>query len=180
MASPYQLTTSLTQKKHCRLTFSAVGNSSVALNCTTDESQTTTCHSAKPVLVKAALSSPVKITPAYVSGPPGHDAAGCTADSRAPAWEVVASQINLRKLSGLRQSGNAFVIIRNDHLGYTASCGGILSAATGPQPLTCEGQVAYRRPDKYQIHTELSFEPDTFALGVNQTWFCDDQDPAQP
>ncbi|KAK3290485.1 uncharacterized protein B0H64DRAFT_350467 [Chaetomium fimeti] len=159
------------------LTFSALGNGSVALNCTTDESETTTCNSAKPLLVKAALSSPVKITPSYVSGPPGHDIAGCASQ---PAWEVVASQINLRKLSGQRQSGNAFVIVRNDHLGYTASCGGVLSAAAGPQPLSCEGQVPYRRADKYQIDTTLSFEPDTFALGIDQTWFCDDQDPAQP
>ncbi|EAQ88498.1 predicted protein [Chaetomium globosum CBS 148.51] len=160
------------------LTFSALGNSSVALNCTTDESKTTTCHSATPLLAKAALSSPVKITPSYVSGPPGHDTPGCTADSGTPAWEVVASQINLRKVSGLRQSGNAFVIIKNDHLGYTASCGGTLTAASGPQPLSCEGQIAYRRPDKYQIHTELSFDPDNLTLGINQTWFCDDQ--AQP
>jgi hypothetical protein len=151
----------------------------VPLNCTT-QSQTTTCKSTKPLLVKAALLSPVKITPAYVSGPPGHDAQGCTAQSRTPAWEVAASQINLRKVSSNLQAGNAFVIIRNDNLGYTASCGGTLSDAAGPQLLTCQGQTAYRRPDKYQIGTTLLFDPRSFALTVNQTWFCDDQDPAQP
>jgi hypothetical protein len=110
----------------------------------------------------------------------GHDTKGCTAQSRTPAWEVAASQINLRKVSGTLQAGNVFVIIRNDHLGYTASCGGVLTGAGGPHPLTCEGQLAYRRPDKYQIDTVLSFAPETFELTVNQTWFCDDQDPAQP
>ncbi|KAG7288290.1 hypothetical protein NEMBOFW57_007821 [Staphylotrichum longicolle] len=141
---------------------------------------TTACQSTKPLLVKAALSAPVKITPGYVSGPVGHDTKGCTAQSRTPAWEVVASQINLRNVSGNVQSGNAFVIIRNDHLGYTASCGGSFSDVSGHQPLSCQGQTAFRRPDKYQIGTNLQFDPKTFALGVNQTWFCDDLDPAQP
>jgi hypothetical protein len=93
---------------------------------------------------------------------------------------VVASQINLRKVSGDLQAGSAFVIIRNDGLGYTASCGGTLSEAAGQQLLTCQGQTAFRRPDRYQIGTTLLFDPKSFALTVNQTWFCDDQDPAQP
>ncbi|AEO58268.1 hypothetical protein MYCTH_101321 [Thermothelomyces thermophilus ATCC 42464] len=146
------------------ITFSAVGNSSVALDCNAEKSKTTTCRPTKPVLVKATLSSPVKVTPSYVSGPTGHDAEGCTAQSGKPAWE----------------SGNAFVIIRNDNLGYIASCGGPLTADSGPQALTCTGQVPRRRPDKYQIETALSFDPDTFVLAINQTWYCDDQDPAEP
>ncbi|KAL2167421.1 hypothetical protein VTG60DRAFT_1327 [Thermothelomyces hinnuleus] len=155
-------------------------SASVALDCTAEESKTTTCRATKPVLVKATLSSPVKVTPSYVSGPTGHDAEGCTAQSEKPAWEVMASQINLRNVSGTRQSGNAFVIIRNDNLGYIASCGGPLTAESGPQALTCTGQVPRRRPDKYQIETALSFDPDTFVLAINQTWYCDDQDPAEP
>ncbi|KAK4155377.1 hypothetical protein C8A00DRAFT_42011 [Chaetomidium leptoderma] len=159
------------------ITFTAVGNSSVPLSCSTNG--VTSCKSTKPLLVKAALLSPVKITPAYVNGPMGHDTKGCV--SSTPAWEVAASQINLRKDEGSLQSGNAFVIIRNDLLGYTASCGGTFSSAAAPQPLSCEGQIARRnRPDKYQIETALLFEPSTFALTVNQTWFCDNQDPSQP
>ncbi|KAK4121473.1 hypothetical protein N657DRAFT_622752 [Parathielavia appendiculata] len=156
------------------ITFTAVSNSSVPLDCTT-QSQTTTCKSIKPLLMKATLLSPVKITPAYVTGPPGHDTEGCTAQSRTPAWEVVATQMNFGRTT------SAFVIVRNDGLGYSATCAGALSAdLEGPQLLTCQGQTAYRRPAKYQIGTTLSFNPRTFGLTVNQTWFCDDQDPAQP
>ncbi|KAL2173742.1 uncharacterized protein P884DRAFT_303168 [Thermothelomyces heterothallicus CBS 202.75] len=150
------------------------------LDCADEKSKTTTCRATKPVLVKATLSSPVKVTPSYVSGPTGHDAEGCTAQSEKPAWEVTASQINLGNVSGTRQSGNAFVIIRNDNLGYIASCGGPLTADSGPHALTCTGQVPRRRPDKYQIETALPFDADTFVLAINQTWYCDDQDPAEP
>jgi hypothetical protein len=166
--------------------FSAAGNttgngSGIPLSCTTDQSTgTTACKSTKPLLVKAGLLSPVKITPAYLPGPLGHDTKGCTAQSRTPAWEVAATQINLRTIAGNLQSGNAFVIIRNDHTGYTASCGGGLSDATGPQTLSCQGQTAFRRPDQYQIDTVLQFDPKSFNLTINQTWFCDDVDPAQP
>jgi hypothetical protein len=93
---------------------------------------------------------------------------------------VAATQLNLQNVTGKLQGGNAFVIIRNEHLGYTASCGGVFTGAAGPQALACQGQTAYRRPEKYQIDTVLLFEPETFALTVNQTWFCDDQDPSEP
>ncbi|SPQ23987.1 23147234-4904-4ae1-896b-19f665238165 [Thermothielavioides terrestris] len=106
------------------MNFTAIGNSSVPISCSTDPSSGTTCKSTKPLLVKAELLSPVKITPAYVSGPTGHDTKGCTADSRTPAWEVEATQLNLQNGTGKIQGGNAFVIVTNDHLGYTASCGG--------------------------------------------------------
>ncbi|KAK4119005.1 hypothetical protein N657DRAFT_650692 [Parathielavia appendiculata] len=156
------------------ITFTAVGNSSVPLSCTT-QSQTTTCRSSKPLLIKAGLLSPVKITPAYVSGPPGHDTERCTARSGTPAWEVVAAQVNFASTSG------AWVIIRNDVLDYTATCYGPLTGDEGPQPLTCQGQAPiYGRPPKYQINTAATFQVRSFALTVNQTWFCDDQDPAQP
>lgn len=160
------------------LTFTAVGNGSVALNCTTGSS--TTCRATKPLLVKASLLSPVEITPAYVNGPTGHDTDGCTAQARTPAWHVTATQINLQTSEETVQSGNAFIMIRNDNLGYTASCGGTFSSAGGGQLLTCSGQTAVRRPDKYQIQSTLMFDPQTFDLTVDQTWFCDDQDPAQP
>jgi hypothetical protein len=163
-----------------RMNFTAIGNSSVPISCSTDPSSGTTCKSTKPLLVKAELLSPVKITPAYVSGPTGHDTKGCTADSRTPAWEVEATQLNLQNGTGKIQGGNAFVIVTNDHLGYTASCGGVLTAAAGPQPLACQGQTVYQRPARYQVGTVVLFEPSTFALTVNQTWFCDDQDPSQP
>ncbi len=93
---------------------------------------------------------------------------------------MAATQINLRKVAGNLQSGNAFVIITNDHTGYTASCGGVLSGVDGPQTLNCQGQTTVRRPDLYQVGTVLQFDPKTFNLTVNQTWFCDDQDAAAP
>ena len=166
--------------------FWAVGNitgtaAGIPLSCTEDQStSTTSCQSTQPLLVKGSLLSPVQITPSYLPGPLGHDTKGCTAQARTPAWEVAATQLNLRKVAGNLQSGNAFVIITNDHIGYTASCGGVLSDVGGPQTLNCQGQTAFRRPDLYQIDTVLGFDPKTFSLTVNQTWFCDDQSAAAP
>ncbi|KAK3306381.1 uncharacterized protein B0T15DRAFT_412603 [Chaetomium strumarium] len=163
------------------LNFTAEGNSSIPITCSTNQSGSTACKATKPLLIQGRLLSPIKITPSSVAGPTGHDTKGCTANARTPAWEVAATQLNLQNVTGKLQGGNAFVIIRNEHLGYTASCGGVFTGgAAGPQAITCQGQTAYRRPEKYQISTVVLFEPETFALTVNQTWFCDDQDPSQP
>ncbi|KAL2255979.1 hypothetical protein VTK26DRAFT_2398 [Humicola hyalothermophila] len=166
------------------LTFTAVGNGSVALTCAADESGVTTCQAASPpfLLVKASLDAPVQITPAYVAGPQGHDAEGCSAESEAPSWSVTAAQLNLQKSSGAVVGGNAFIIVRNNVLGFSASCGGSFQdpSGGGPQTLTCTPQTSSRRAPKYQIETTLLLDPATFDLTVSQAWFCDDGNPAAP
>lgn len=132
------------------------------------------------MLIRASLLSPVPITPDYVGGPQGHDAEGCTAESKTPSWEVVASQMNLRTASGRVQGGTAFVTVRNNVLDYSAFCGGVLTGNPGLQAIPCQAQAAYRRRARYEIETVAWFDPQTFDMAVDQTWFCDDEDPAQP
>ena len=160
--------------------FIAVGNGSLPISCATDQTGTQSCKSSTPLLIKASLLSPIQITPAYARGPQGHDTKGCSADSKTPSWAVTAAQLNLGKVGGNLQSGNAFIIIRNNVLGYSASCGGTLTGATGGQVLSCSPQTVVQRQSKYQIQTVVLFDPKTFAVTVNQTWFCDDEDSAKP
>jgi hypothetical protein len=162
-----------------RITFSAVGNSSILLNCSSSETGVETCTSAKPLLVKATLLFPVRITPAYVSGPQGHDTEGCFANSQEPSWAVTSAQLNLQKELGTIRGGTGFITIQNRVLGYSATCGGVLQGS-GRQVLFCSPQMTVQRQPKYQIQTSIELDPVTFSVTVNQTWFCDDTDPAEP
>ncbi|KAL1839900.1 hypothetical protein VTJ49DRAFT_1035 [Mycothermus thermophilus] len=161
------------------ITFTAVGDGSVALTCDA-ASGGTTCRATKPAFIQASLSKPVSITPKYVSGPPNHSEPGCAATSGEATWEVMATQMTIQAPVAEYPRGSAFVIFRNDYLGYNALCTGQYTGTAQPATLTCTGQTAVRRPEKYQIQSSALYDPVTHDLTVNQTWFCDDEDPAEP
>lgn len=165
------------------LEFEAVGNNSVSLNCTgseTNEGQA--CQAVdSPLLIKANLLSPVMLTPTYAAGPTGHDAPGCLAAAQSPSW--ILSRIYFVDQTG---DGNESVPSRsfltqiiNPSIGYQASC---MSGAVIDDPtLSCNGDEFGRLgSDRYQLATSAKYEPATSTITVNQTWYCDDVDPAKP
>lgn len=149
------------------------------------EGEAKTCKSvaAAPLLIRGSLLSPVQLTPAYVNGPMGHDRVGCAAVSKSPSWEMGATQFNRRtryNKDGAVTTRSIFLQVINNATGYTAGCIGYLTNDPGFQRLECEGQAPFQPREKYHIRTDASFDPDNFALAVNETWFCDDVDPAAP
>ena len=166
-----------------RITFSAAGDGALSINCTQDQSlgiETCKPTTRAPLLIKSSLLSPVQITPAYVSGPLGHDNQGCSANSTKPSWEVGASQLNLQVVNGTVQGGTGFVQLKNNVLGYTATCSGIFATGSGFYPLTCAAQSTYRPREKWHIQTVPEFDPKSLVLNLNETWYCDDANPAAP
>ncbi|KAL2267883.1 hypothetical protein VTJ83DRAFT_5160 [Remersonia thermophila] len=161
------------------ITFTAAGSGATPLTCA-DASGGVTCRAPKPAFIQASLSQPVSITPKYVSGPPNHREPGCTASSGNTTWEVVATQMIVQASTATYPRGSAFVIFRNDYLGYNAICTGQYTGTAEPAALSCSGQTAIRRPDKYQVQSSAAYDPVTHEFTVNQTWFCDDEDPAEP
>ncbi|KAK0736512.1 hypothetical protein B0T21DRAFT_451252 [Apiosordaria backusii] len=159
------------------LNFAAQGEGSLPITCNGDACTPSTTN---PVLIKSTLSSPFPLSPSTVPGPSGHDKEGCAAGSRSPSWEIFSTQLNLRNVSGKIEGGNAFIQLRNTVTDYRASCFGTLTG-TAPATLQCSAQTAGRpRAPKYNINTVLTFSPGSFVLSVNETWFCDDANPAQP
>ncbi|KAK3375600.1 hypothetical protein B0T24DRAFT_718166 [Lasiosphaeria ovina] len=154
--------------------FSAVGNTTIALDGS----------SVAPVLIRASLVAPVRVSPAAEDGPVGHDTPGCAAASKTPAWELQASQIVRRTEVGangtVQVSGNAYVAVTNLATGATAGCLGNTVNYPELQILDCEVQGPYRPHQAHTIQTSMLFDPATFALTMNETWFCDDVSPAVP
>ncbi|KAK4220783.1 hypothetical protein QBC38DRAFT_513881 [Podospora fimiseda] len=156
------------------ITFTAVGDGALSINCTADASfGTETCKptSRAPLLIKSALLSPVEINPTYVAGPVGHDTQGCSVNSSTPSWEVGASQLNLRTNNGKVQGGTGFIQIKNNILGYIATCNGNFATGSGFYLLQCSAQSISRPREKYHIQTVPEFNPETFTLSVNETWY---------
>lgn len=162
--------------------FKAVGNNSVALNCTGEADQGQTCKAVdSPLLVRATLSSPVALTPAYANGPTGHDAPGCAAAAQTPSWTLSRIYFVDQAGDGVESipSRSFLVQVINPSIGYQASCmwGGVIEDTT----LVCNGDEFGRLgSDRYQLATSAMFDPDTHEFSVNQTWYCDDEDPAKP
>ncbi|KAL1862770.1 hypothetical protein VTK73DRAFT_6657 [Phialemonium thermophilum] len=167
------------------ITFVASGNASLPLRCSHD-GRSSVCNATDPVLlVKGSLQSPVAITPQYATGPLGHDAPGCSARSESPSW-------TLRGVYYLNQTGdggatslpaqNFMLQIVNPLLGYQAGCVGFLADDLAPTPVTlsCSGGADFSGRNRYQIDTTVYFQPATFSFTVNQTYYCDDVDPARP
>lgn len=151
------------------------------MTCTGEKCKSTT---AKPLLIKGSLLFPVNITASYANGPTGHDNEGCTTLSNTPMWELSLSQF-ARRISyngnETTTSGNGFIVVTNRETGASSSC--FLerySSVLGPQVMDCSEQVPYGPREKYHIITEATFDPATFAFSVNETWYCDDLDPAAP
>ncbi|KAK3321779.1 hypothetical protein B0H66DRAFT_494379 [Apodospora peruviana] len=153
------------------LPFVAIGNSTVPLECT---------GASPSVLVKASLLSPVVATPdLYNKGPEGHNRKECASET--PSWTLEA-------ISYLNQTGNGAstatfenfnMVITNDATGYQASC--MLGRDTSDGPLRCSGSEFGRlKPDRYTVETEALFDRHTYKFTMNQTWYCDDSDPAKP
>ncbi|KAM7195842.1 hypothetical protein V8F33_006491 [Rhypophila sp. PSN 637] len=136
------------------------------------------CKSASPaLLIKGSLESPVKITPHYTDGVTGHNKPNCRTD---PGWVISG-------ISYLNQTGNGAssatwenlnLVIDNPAIGYQASC--VLTAGNDNR-LRCSGQEFGRlKPDRYVVETFAKLDLFTFEFAVNQTWYCDESDPATP
>ncbi|KAK4167472.1 hypothetical protein QBC43DRAFT_142349 [Cladorrhinum sp. PSN259] len=163
--------------------FTAIGDGALSINCTEDLSAgIETCRptSRAPLLIKSALISPVEINPTYVVGPLGHDTQGCAVNSSTPSWEVGASELSLRTNNGTVEGGTGFIQIKNNVLGYTATCNGDFPTGSGFYPLQCFTQSTSGPREKYHIQTVPEFNPQTFTLSLNETWYCDDANPAVP
>lgn len=156
------------------LTFTAQGNASAAQNYTS------------PLLVRGSLTSPVAITPEYPDGPTGHNSPGCTAKSEKPSWILTAIHYTDEPGDGVTSTPfkNFNAIVTNPANGYQASCipgGGNFGDPNNLSRLTCAGvEFQSSSVGSYPISTTASFDPETLAFSVNQTWFCDDTDAAKP
>lgn len=143
-----------------------------------------------PLLVKGSLLSPVAITPIYAWGPTGHDSPSCAAPEKSN-WVLTVPFYTNQTGDGVTSiaSQDFTVLVTNAATGYEASCmsgagfgGGLTpTPATGPLTLVCAGtEFQSTGGGKYSISTAASFDPYTFRFTVNQTWFCDETDPAKP
>ena len=166
-----------------RLSFTAIGNSSVSLNSAGHATDS-------PLLIQGSLLSPVAITPEYAWGPTGHDSPGCAAAPKA-AWTLSEPFYTNQTGDGVTSiaSQNFNVLLINTATGYQAGCmagagfgdGLTPTPATGPLNLVCAGaEFQSSGGGKYSIATAASFDPYTFMFTVNQTWYCDDASPADP
>ncbi len=165
-----------------RIQFTAVGTSSVALAC----SNSSCAAVDSPWLIKGSLLSPMDITPKYADGPIGHAKKGCAAAAKSPSWA-------LQSVYYLNQTGDGgatalasqtlMLQVINHDIGYQAGCVGFLrdDLSTTPTAFNCNGQgFDFIGKDRYRITTQALFEPATFRFTVNQTWYCDDEDPGKP
>ncbi|KAK0726844.1 hypothetical protein B0T26DRAFT_636167 [Lasiosphaeria miniovina] len=146
--------------------FTAAGNGSVckAVN--------------SPFLVKAALLTPVAITPVYADGPTGHNTPGCAAAATSPSWSLSDIHYVNQTGDGIHSTNQESfnVIVYNAAIGYTASCmPGVGNA------MVCAGdEFGSIGRDRYSLSTDATFDPQTFRFSINQTWYCDDADPGKP
>lgn len=136
------------------------------------------CKSTSPsLLIKATLQAPVKLTPHYTDGVTGHNNPGCRSN---PEW--IISGISYLNQTGNGASSATFenlnLAIANPAIGYQASC--VLTAGRDGR-LRCSGSEFGRlKPDRYVVETSASLNLFTFEFSLNQTWYCDENDPATP
>ncbi len=165
------------------LTFTAVGNNSVSLNCTGKAGQGQICGAVdSPLLVKGSLLSPVAVTPAYAQGPTGHSKPGCVAASQNPSWALSTMYYVHQKGPGITSS-NFILQAVNPAIGYQTGCmaGNPPEGNSTVMPLVCNGQeFGNYGSDRYHITTDAVFDTATFRFTMNQTWYCDDVDEGKP
>ncbi|KAK3381799.1 hypothetical protein B0H63DRAFT_213937 [Podospora didyma] len=164
------------------VTFAAVGNNSVALTCTGS-----VCEAElSSLLVKGSLLAPVAITPAYLEGPPGHASPGCLAAAQNPWWTLSNTYYVKEIGDGLTSASSQsfYLLLTNPATGYQASCmsgSGYDDTSFESQRLVCAGgEFGLQGAERYTITTDASFDPATFKLSLNQTWYCDDVDAGKP
>lgn len=155
------------------------------LNCISEAGQEQVCEAVdSPFLVKGSLLSPVAITPIYVDGPNGHDTPGCTAAAQDPTWTLsTISYINQTEDGDNSTTWQSFnVLVNNPAIGYQANCfpNGPFGQLN-PEGLSCNGdEFESLTTGMYTIETNASFDMTTFGFTLNQTWYCDDNDPGKP
>ncbi|KAK4165465.1 hypothetical protein QBC43DRAFT_208397 [Cladorrhinum sp. PSN259] len=137
-----------------------------------------------PILIKGSLFEPVTITPVYAPGPTAHNKLGCLASSEKPSWTLSHILYSDSVGDGLESvSSRVFnLFLVNDVTGYEASCmHGSLTNEIGPTTLVCAGtEFQESAPNRYAINTIANLDPETFLFSFNQTWYCDDHNPAKP
>lgn len=169
--------------------FTAIGNESTALTCTSEAGQEwRVCYAVdSPLLVKGSLLSPVAITPLYAAGPHGHDTPGCAAASQKPSWILstitYTNQTEEGDNSTTWQSFN--ILVKNSATGYQANCfPNILNGdptQLTPTSFACAGdEFQSFTTGMYTIQTNVEFDQATYRFSLNQTWYCDDTDPGEP
>jgi len=87
---------------------------------------------------------------------------------------------SVQSKNGTTKFQSLVVQVTNDITGATASCSGTFSGDSGPQSMTCFAQGATRPREKYHIQTEASYDTTSLIFTINETWFCDNSDPAAP
>jgi len=160
-----------------RVTFTAYGTNTVALDCNGGACQAVD----SPLLVKGSLLSPVAITPAYAEGPTGHAKPGCVAAAQDPSF--VISQIFYGNQTGDGVTAVPYqslnLLLTNPATGYQTGCFPI--GLDEDLNLMCAG-VEFQSEDtgKYSLQTTATFDNITMTFAFNQTWYCDDVDAAKP
>jgi hypothetical protein len=159
------------------LTFTAAGNGSVTVNCAAATNKTTCTAVDSPFLVRGSLLTPVAITPVIIPGPTGHGAASC--DAASPSWTVSDIYYSDHEGDGINATAmqRFNFLLYNNHNGYQASC----MSGDYAGEIQCAGNE-FQAPSngRYLITTSAVFDPVSYAFSLNQTWFCDDADPAKP
>ncbi|KAK3356420.1 hypothetical protein B0T25DRAFT_452307 [Lasiosphaeria hispida] len=163
------------------LSFTAVGNSSVALSKGSSVYTAVT----SPLLVKGTLLSPVAATPIYAEGPTGHDTPGCSLAAKNPRWTISTVTFIDQTGDGAESIPyqNFHLLLTNPTTGYEASCmpGTSYEDRKSLATLVCAGgEFQSSVIGRYQISTNASFDPATFSFTVSQSWFCDDVDAGKP
>ncbi|CAP65119.1 uncharacterized protein PODANS_5_7010 [Podospora anserina S mat+] len=152
--------------------FTAAGTASVPLTDGKADSS--------PLLVKGSLLQPVALTPRYNEGPTGHDTPGCLAKSENPSWvlsHVIWADQDGDEITSVKEQRLTF-ILTNLANGYEASC---MSQGPVATNIFCAGtEFQSFTIGRYSISTAVQFDPATYSVTVNQTWFCDDHNPAKP
>jgi hypothetical protein len=170
-------------------------------NCTNDDEQAS-CR-ASPVTVMGTLKKPIALKPeTYSLLPPHMDAAGCTAKSETPTWQIRRFEFNdsrtqdwtpqdppIEDPNDLYPNGVAItpfrmmeVEIENVANGYKTSCtfnnqhAGFVENTW----MACNRPEDHDRRNRYSVDTYLYFSAADGQLMVNQTWFCSDENVQSP
>lgn len=163
------------------ISFAATGIASIPLVC-----EGVVCKSSNPVdLVRGSLTTPFAVTPNYAEGPPGHSQTGCSAVSEKPQW-ALNTIIFLNETgdgAGAVATQSIQFQVKNLANGYVAGCLNYFNAGNNEDPaivMNCGGGIDSARRNRYSINTVTTFNPRSLKFTINETWYCDDIDAAQP
>ncbi|KAI0186391.1 hypothetical protein EV127DRAFT_346213 [Xylaria flabelliformis] len=184
--------------------FVGIGSKEIALACESSE-----CTSTDPIRIPTKLLEPIELLPYIPPAPPGHDSPGCGSRSKSPTWTISGFEWRTGGRNYTWQSwvssgtGIVGVGMVNRATQQTFSCiwhgqgqetsnVTVTNPPSGTLPFPLDpGPAWYRcntsslnenqnRTHNYEVETVVRLISTEERLLVNQTWYCDDEDPASP